>query len=114
MPNRPWANTKPTVLNRTTLASRVSRETGIVRKQVLAVTNAMVDEVIASLMRGERVNLRGLGVFGVVHKKGRIHRQLPQLRPAWLDAYEEPDHMAIRFKPTLSLKKAVMRLPLEA
>ena len=53
------------------------------QRDVENIVNAILDEIVAALARGDRVELRGFGAFSVEHlhaRFGRITRHGPHLR----------------------------------
>jgi integration host factor subunit beta len=44
------------------------------RRDVGNIINAMFDEIVAALKRGDRVELRGFGVFSIRHRAARTGR----------------------------------------
>jgi len=52
------------------------------REQVAELVDLVLEEISLSLIQGEKVNLRGFGLFKVRHKKERIGRNPKNLVPA--------------------------------
>jgi len=52
----------------------VAQSTGMTRTDVALVVNGVLDSVRDALIEGERVELRGFGVFKVVHRAPRTAR----------------------------------------
>jgi integration host factor subunit beta len=46
----------------------------LLHRDVENIVNAMFDEIIAGMARGDRVELRGFGVFSIKHRAARIGR----------------------------------------
>jgi len=42
------------------------------QRDVENIVNAILDEIVAALARGDRVELRGFGAFSVKHRRGQI------------------------------------------
>jgi len=53
---------------------RISRATGLVQEDVLAVLQKTLDYIIESLAKGENIEFRNFGVFEVQARKARIGR----------------------------------------
>ena len=56
------------------LVMRISKETGMIQKDVATVLQKSLDYIIESLARGENVEFRNFGVFEVQERKSRIGR----------------------------------------
>lgn len=56
------------------LVMRISKETGMIQKDVATVLQKTLDYIIESLARGENVEFRNFGVFEVQERKSRIGR----------------------------------------
>jgi integration host factor subunit beta len=44
------------------------------QRDIEKIVNAILDEIVATMVRGDRVELRGFGAFGVKHRAARIGR----------------------------------------
>lgn len=53
------------------LVRKVSENTGISQVIVKAIINSFLEEILLSLEKGERIELRKFGVFKVTYRKGR-------------------------------------------
>jgi integration host factor subunit beta len=57
------------------LVQRIAAETlHLYRRDVENIVNAMIDEIVAGMARGDRVELRGFGVFSVKHRPAHAGR----------------------------------------
>ena len=56
------------------LVIRISNETGLVQQQVLDVVQKTLDYIAEAVSKGDKVELRNLGVFEVKVRKARIGR----------------------------------------
>jgi len=56
------------------LVMRISEETGLVQRDVLAVIQKTLDYISAAMARGETVELRNFGVFEIRVRKARVGR----------------------------------------
>ena len=88
------------------LVERISEETGMVQGQVADVVQKTFDGIVASLSRGEGVELRNFGVFEVRFRKARIGRNPSD--PS--KQYPIPARAVVKFKPGKEMKEFVMRL----
>ena len=61
-------------LTKRDIAAQITKETGIMRTQVLDVIQKTLDQITAALAKGNRVELRNFGVFQVKLRKGRVGR----------------------------------------
>ena len=52
------------------------------RSQIAELVDLVLEEISTSLIRGEKVNLRGFGLFKIRHKKERMGRNPKNLAPA--------------------------------
>ncbi len=82
------------------LVNRVASETGVPRAKAAAAVETIIDVMRQSLARGDRIELRGFGVFLVKRRKRGIGRN-PK-RPA--EEVVIPPGLTIRFKPGKELR----------
>ncbi len=76
------------------LVNKAARAAGVTKTQAAVAIEALFDSIKDSLLRGERIELRGFGVFEVKAKKTGIGRN-----PKTGDEMPIPSGKAIRFKP---------------
>jgi DNA-binding protein HU-beta len=76
----------------------------ITKKQGDEVFSAFVQTITASLKKGERVAIPGLGVFSVVQKKARTGRN-----PATGAPLKIPARKAVKFSVSSTLKQVVTK-----
>jgi nucleoid DNA-binding protein len=81
---------------------KIAQETGIQQVDVKKVVQKILDYIIDSLIRGEKVELRNFGVFKVKSRRGRTGRN-----PRTGDVVPVPPRRAVVFKPGLVMKKKV-------
>ncbi len=84
------------------LVDQIATATGLTRVETDAVVDGVITLVAASLVRGERVELRGLGVFDVVERAARLGRN-----PSTGQAVPVPARRAVAFRPSQGLRDAV-------
>ena len=85
-------------MNKTELIATVAENAGISKKDAERVLNAAFDAITASLVKGERVQLSGFGVFETKDREARIARN-PQTK--------EPMQIAATRVPTFKASKAL-------
>jgi len=81
------------------LVERVMEATGLAKPQAAAAVNALFEGMKEALLRGDRIELRGFGVFQVKNRKRGVGRN-----PKTGDEVEIPPGKTIRFKPGKSLR----------
>ena len=89
-------------MNKTELIATVAENAGITKKDAERVLNAAFDAITASLVKGERVQLSGFGVFETNDREARIARN-PQTK----EPIEIPETNTVAFKAGKSLKDAL-------
>jgi DNA-binding protein HU-beta len=62
---------RPAGLNKAELVSRVSKETGCTKRDVLRVLDSVLEHVTRMLKKGDRVTLVGFGTFLVGRRRSR-------------------------------------------
>ena len=76
------------------LVAKAAKLSGVTKTQAALAIEALFESIKESLLRGERIELRGFGVFEVKPKKTGIGRN-----PKTGDEMPIPPGKAIRFKP---------------
>ena len=89
-------------MNKTELIAIAAENAGVSKKDAERVVNAAIDAVTASLVKGEKVQLSGFGIFEVKHREARIGRN-----PLTKQAIEIPASRVPGFKASKTLKDAV-------
>ncbi|MDR9391058.1 MAG: HU family DNA-binding protein [Trueperaceae bacterium] len=84
------------------LVTTVSEETGLKKKDVKDVMDAMLDQVTTSLDKGAKVQLTGFGTFEVRARKARTG-----VKPGTTEKIKIPSSKYPAFKPGKSLKEKV-------
>ncbi|MGY3443202.1 integration host factor subunit beta [Bradyrhizobium sp. USDA 4473] len=68
-------NTSAAPMIRSTLVQRIADSCPHLYQSVVNnIVSAILDEIVEGLARGDRVELRGFGVFSVSHRRARIGR----------------------------------------
>ncbi len=80
----------------------ISEQLGLSQLQTRQVVQRTFEEIINTLAREGRIELRNFGVFEVKRRKGRLARN-----PKTGDPVEVPERIIVRFKPG---KEMVLRI----
>ncbi|MBF6056904.1 MULTISPECIES: integration host factor subunit beta [Thiomicrorhabdus] len=78
------------------------KQTQFSQKDVEIAVNQIVDSMIDTLSRGERIEIRGFGSFSLHHRKARTGRN-----PKTGETVELTDKRVPHFKPGKSLRERV-------
>ena len=89
-------------MNKTELIAIVAEHSGVSKKDAERVINATVDTITQSLMKGEKVQLSGFGIFEVKDREARVGRN-----PHTKEAIHIPATKVPAFKAAKALKDAV-------
>ena len=81
---------------------KVADDTGMKQVDVKKVVQKTLDYIIASLARGETVELRNFGIFKVKSRKGRMGRN-----PRTGETVSIPEKKVVSFKVGLVMKERV-------
>ena len=91
-------------MNKSELISLVAENSGLTRKDTERAINAALDAITASLVRGEKVQLSGFGVFETKDRESRIGRN-----PHTKEAIDIPATRVPTFKASKALKDTVAK-----
>ena len=91
-------------MNKTELIAAAAQAAGMTKKDTERAVNAARDIITASLVRGEKVQLSGFGVFEVKHREPRVARN-----PRTKESVEVPATDVPMFKASNALKDAVAK-----
>ncbi len=89
-------------MTKTDLTQALADELTMPKAQVKRIVDALVETVSKTLVRGEKVQIHGLGTFEVKHRKAREGRN-----PQTNSKITIPAHNAVGFSPATPLKDAV-------
>ena len=89
-------------MNKTDLIAAAAEKSGISKKDAERVVNALLDTVTASLVKGEKVQLSGFGIFETKEREARIGRN-----PRTKEQVQIPATRTPTFKPSKLLKDIV-------
>ena len=91
-------------MNKTELIAVVAEKSGLTKKDAERVVNATFDTITAQLVKGEKVQLSGFGIFEVKEREARVGRN-----PRTKEAIEIPASKAPSFKASKALKDTVSK-----
>ena len=89
-------------MNKTDLITAAAEKSGISKKDAERVVNALLDTVTASLVKGEKVQISGFGIFETKEREARVGRN-----PRTKEAVQIPATRTPTFKPSKLLKDIV-------
>ncbi|QCU90111.1 integration host factor subunit beta [Thiomicrorhabdus sediminis] len=78
------------------------KQTQFAQKDVEIAVNQIVDSMIDTLSKGERIEIRGFGSFSLHHRKARVGRN-----PKTGETVELSDKRVPHFKPGKALRERV-------
>ena len=91
-------------MNKTELVAVVAEKAGLTKKDAERVVNATVDTIVESLVKGEKVQISGFGIFETKEREARVGRNPRTKEPVQIPATRTPT-----FKPSKLLKDIVGR-----
>ena len=91
-------------MNKTELISACAESTGLSKKDSERVLNAAIDAITAALVKGEKVQISGFGIFETKNREARIGRN-----PHTKEAIEIPATRVPAFKASKALKDVVAK-----
>ena len=91
-------------MNKTELIGLAAEQSGVAKKDAERVVNAAIDAITAALVKGEKVQLSGFGIFEVRDREARVGRN-----PHTREAVEIPATRVPTFKPSKALKDNVAK-----
>ena len=89
-------------MNKTELISACAESTGLSKKDTERVLNAAIDAVTAALVKGDKVQISGFGIFETKNREARMGHN-----PSNGEAVEIPAARLPQFKAGKALKDAV-------
>jgi DNA-binding protein HU-beta len=84
------------------LVKAVSTTTGFTQADVTNVIDTTLDAIKAGIQAGEKIDLRGFGIFSLATRAARNGRN-----PITGDVVAIPEKKIVKFKPSKGLKDAV-------
>ena len=91
-------------MNKTEMIAAVAQNAGMSRKDTERVINAAIDAITASLVKGEKVQLSGFGIFEVKDREARVGRN-----PRTRQTIQIPATRLPVFKASKALKDTVAK-----
>ena len=90
-------------MNKTELVAVVAEKSGLTKKDAERVVSATFETITAQLMKGEKVQISGFGIFEVKAREARVGRN-----PRTKEAIEIPASKVPAFKASKTLKDTVL------
>jgi nucleoid DNA-binding protein len=81
------------------IIKKIADDAGATQKDVFNIAQRLIDEIVAILVRGDKIELRGFGIFEVVNKKGGTRHN-----PRTFEKVDVPEKRAVRFRMGKVLK----------
>ena len=91
-------------MNKTELIAAVAEKAGLTKKDAERVINATVDTITESLVKGDKVQLFGFGIFEVKNREARVGRN-----PRTKETIQIPATRLPVFKAAKALKDTVAK-----
>ena len=91
-------------MNKTDLISACAESTGLSKKDSERVLNAAIDAITEALVKGEKVQISGFGIFETKNREARIGRN-----PHTKETIEIPATRVPGFKASKALKDSVAK-----
>ena len=91
-------------MNKTELIAAVAQKAGLTKKDAERVVCATFDTITESLVKGEKVQLSGFGIFETKEREARVGRN-----PRTKEAIQIPAAKTPAFKASKTLKDAVAK-----
>ena len=91
-------------MNKTELVAVVAEKSGLTKKDAERVVNATFETISAQLMKNEKVQLSGFGIFEVKARDARVGRN-----PHTKEAVQIPASRVPAFKASKTLKDRIAR-----
>ncbi len=91
-------------MSKTELIAAVAQSTGMTKKDAERAVNATMDAITASLVKGDRVQVSGFGIFEVKTREARVGRNPRTKETIQIPASKQPV-----FKASKALKDAVSK-----
>ena len=91
-------------MNKTELITACAESTGLSKKDSERVLNAAIDAIIAALVKGDKVQISGFGIFETKNREARIGRN-----PHTKETIEIPATRVPGFKASKALKDVIAK-----
>lgn len=97
---------EPVTITKRELAERIAEEHNLGQVQTLAIVQSFLDQIVAELAKGNRLEFRDFGVLETVTRKART-----ALNPKTLEKVPVRSRRVVKFKVGRLLKQKVEVLP---
>ena len=91
-------------MNKTELIAAIAEKSGITKKDAERVLSATVETITENLVKGEKVQISGFGIFEVKEREARIGRN-----PRTKESIQIPASRQPAFKASKTLKDSVSK-----
>lgn len=91
-------------MNKTELIAAVAEKTGMTKKDAERVINATIETITASLVKGDKVQISGFGIFETKKREARVGRN-----PRTKETIQIPATRLPVFKASKALKDVVSK-----
>ena len=91
-------------MNKPDLFAAAAEKSGVSKKDTERVLNAAIDTIVATLAKGEKVQLSGFGIFEAKEREARVGRN-----PRTNETIQIPATKTPAFKPSKALKDIVSK-----
>ena len=91
-------------MNKTELIAAVAAKTGLTKKDAEKVVNATIDSITESLVKGDKVQISGFGIFEAKTREARVGRN-----PRTKQTIQIPATRLPVFKASKTLKDAIAK-----
>ena len=91
-------------MNKTELIAAVAAKAGLTKKDAERVVNATIESITESLVKGDKVNVSGFGIFEVKTREARVGRN-----PRTKETIQIPATKLPAFKASKTLKDIIAK-----
>ena len=91
-------------MNKTELIAAVAAKTGLTKKDAERVVNATIESITESLVKGDKVNVSGFGIFEAKERSARVGRN-----PHTKESIQIPATRLPAFKASKTLKDIIAK-----
>ena len=91
-------------MNKTELIAAVAAKAGLTKKDAERVVNATIETITESLVKGDKVNISGFGIFEIKNREARVGRN-----PRTKEQIQIPAAKLPVFKAGKALKDSVAK-----
>jgi DNA-binding protein HU-beta len=90
------------IMNKTELIASVAAKTGMTKKDAERAVSAVIESITESLVKGDKVNVSGFGIFEVKTREARVGRN-----PRTKETIQIPATKLPAFKASKTLKDTI-------